>query len=640
MTLRIENEWFIDENGRVVLLRGVNLGGNSKIPFTPNGATYIKTEFRDHEKVSFVGRPFPLKEADEHFKRLKHWGFNCLRFLITWEAIEHQGPKQYDKEYLDYVEEILKIASGHGFYTFIDPHQDVWSRMSGGDGAPCWTFEKVGLDFTKFDSSEAAYVMQYRYDSNDLKKYHAMYWPGNASRLASGTMWTLFFGGSDFAPSCKVNGMNAQDYLQYHYFEAFKQVALRLKDDPNILGFDTLNEPSQGWIGIKVDGSYIENFSDVLGHAFTPIDAMLTGAGYSRTIGYREIKRFGIKETRKDLLNPNSVSAWLEGSEDIWRREGIWGLDNDGKPIILKNDHFMYKKGIKVDIYKDLLSPFFMEYSAVVRSVMPKAIIFFEGPAEKILRGEEVNLNVPKNVVNASHWYDVATIGTKKPMLKANFNLMTGKPVVGKGNVQEMFIKQLETIKSLSKTKYGGIPTLIGEFGLAYDLNEKEAYKKFKTEPETAWEKHVKALTMYYNAMDTNLLHCTQWNYTADNNNEWGDLWNLEDLSIFSKDQQVDLNDINSGGRAIKGFCRPHFIHCAGIPIKMEFNMKEGIFNFEFDGNPSINAPTIIHVPKIQYPKGYMIKVSEGEIEKKEDQQLLLLKIKETGIHTVSMSRI
>ncbi len=30
----------------------------------------------DHETVTFVGRPFPLEEAHEHFSRLRRWGFS------------------------------------------------------------------------------------------------------------------------------------------------------------------------------------------------------------------------------------------------------------------------------------------------------------------------------------------------------------------------------------------------------------------------------------------------------------------------------------------------------------------------------------------------------------------------------------
>ncbi|MCX6667492.1 MAG: cellulase family glycosylhydrolase, partial [Euryarchaeota archaeon] len=141
MQLYIKKEYFVDEHGRRVLLRGVNFTASSKLPVTPNSATHIKTDFKDHKNVSFIGHPIPLKEAEEHFTRLKHWGFNCLRFLITWEAIEHRGPKKYDTEFLDYIEEVLKIAGEKKFYVFIDPHQDCWSRMTGGDGAPGWTFE-------------------------------------------------------------------------------------------------------------------------------------------------------------------------------------------------------------------------------------------------------------------------------------------------------------------------------------------------------------------------------------------------------------------------------------------------------------------------------------------------------------------
>ncbi|TMD48893.1 MAG: glycoside hydrolase family 5 protein, partial [Chloroflexi bacterium] len=128
--ISIEGSHFKDEHGRTLILRGVNLGGSSKVPCSPNGATHIREGFFEHRAVSFVGRPFPLEEADEHFTRLREWGLTCLRFLVTWEAIEHAGPGIYDEAYLDYVYAIIKKANEYGFSVLIDPHQDVWSRFS------------------------------------------------------------------------------------------------------------------------------------------------------------------------------------------------------------------------------------------------------------------------------------------------------------------------------------------------------------------------------------------------------------------------------------------------------------------------------------------------------------------------------
>ena len=108
MKIRIKGSQFIDAEDRILHLRGVNLGGSSKVPSEPNGATWNKDGFYDHRNVSFVGRPFPISEADEHFTRLKKWGLRFLRFIITWEAIEHEGPGIYDQAYLDYLYQIVK----------------------------------------------------------------------------------------------------------------------------------------------------------------------------------------------------------------------------------------------------------------------------------------------------------------------------------------------------------------------------------------------------------------------------------------------------------------------------------------------------------------------------------------------------
>ena len=137
--IHLENDKFIDESGRQVILRGVNLGGDCKLPYK-KGATYYPSDFSDHKNVSFIGRPFPLEEAHQHFERLRHWGFNCLRLLTSWEAIEHAGPGLYDEAYLDYYSKLVALAGEFGLYVYVDFHQDVWSRMTGGDGAPGRTF--------------------------------------------------------------------------------------------------------------------------------------------------------------------------------------------------------------------------------------------------------------------------------------------------------------------------------------------------------------------------------------------------------------------------------------------------------------------------------------------------------------------
>ncbi len=93
--------------------------------------------------------------------------------------------------------------------------------MTGGDGAPGWTFEAVGLDFTKFHAAGAAHVMQHKYDyargGRQEDRYPQMSWASNYRLPANGIMWTLFFAGGEATPDFTIEGRNVQDYLQEHY---------------------------------------------------------------------------------------------------------------------------------------------------------------------------------------------------------------------------------------------------------------------------------------------------------------------------------------------------------------------------------------------------------------------------------------
>ncbi|MEL6150420.1 MAG: cellulase family glycosylhydrolase, partial [Chloroflexota bacterium] len=325
--MHVEGHWFKDADGRTLILRGANLSGSSKVPTSPDGATHLTDGFFNTRDVSFVGRPFPLEEADEHFARLKYWGLTFLRFQITWEAIEHAGPGIYDEAYLDYLHAVLEKAYDYGIDVFIDPHQDVWSRWTGGDGAPGWTLENIGMDLTKLDATGAAITHQM------ADEYARMIWLTNFYKFGAATMFTLFFAGDDLAPETKIDGMNPREYLQGHYINAMQRVAQCLADLPNVIGFDTLNEPVRGYIEVE-DLTRDEPHGIIsLGPSPTPLQAMALAAGHTLSVRNYEMRPWGPSVTGWVELNPDGESLWRDGYPGVWRENDVW-TDEGGQPHV------------------------------------------------------------------------------------------------------------------------------------------------------------------------------------------------------------------------------------------------------------------------------------------------------------------
>lgn len=123
--LRIDGKTFKDPQNREITLRGINVAGESKYPANPDVPTYVSDKFFDADNVSFVNRPFSIQDSHTHFARLRKWGYNTIRYVFTWEAIEHTGPGIYDQEWVAFTIEVLRIAKQYGFYVIMDPHQDV-----------------------------------------------------------------------------------------------------------------------------------------------------------------------------------------------------------------------------------------------------------------------------------------------------------------------------------------------------------------------------------------------------------------------------------------------------------------------------------------------------------------------------------
>lgn len=171
-----------DPDNRAVIMRGVNLSGSQKV------APYLDD-----------------KTPADYLRLRADWGFNAIRFVTTWSAIEpHQG--QYDDAYLAQVAERLGWARDAGLYAVLDMHEDIYGEGFGFDGAPRWTCD----------------------ESN-----YAQFVPKDPWFLASG--------------EAVVQACTDALYtdLEPRFVAMWQHVAEQLRDAP-VLGFDVLNEPNWG----------------------------------------------------------------------------------------------------------------------------------------------------------------------------------------------------------------------------------------------------------------------------------------------------------------------------------------------------------------------------------------------------------
>jgi len=306
-------------------------------------------------------------------------------------------------------------------------------------------------------------------------------------------------------------------------------------------------------------------------------------------------------------LNPGSVSAWRAPGLDVWRQNGVWDVDTRGEPVLLRDDYFA-----GVDFVRDGLTPFVARFAAAVRRHDAEAILFVEGRPNTA----EPLPSVPGPAIYAAHWYDSLTTRSKHYDPAHAIDPESGAAIDGAEAVSAAYVEQVgRHVARAGEGARHGWPVLVGEFGLPIDLDGGAA---FATGDYSA---HVAALSAYYDALDAHLLHGTLWNYTADNDNARGGGWNGEDYSIFSRDQRHDPADLDSGGRAVAGFCRPYVRACAGRPRTQRFDARSGRYVLEIDADATGN-PTLIYAPRCHYPGGPRVTASGGRVAAAGEQLL------------------
>ncbi|KAL7419794.1 hypothetical protein Q5752_005710 [Cryptotrichosporon argae] len=687
--LHTSSAFFQDTAGRAILLRGVNLSGASKAPVgEPSAEAARMWAEAEAGTGDWTGRPLALDDgsADVHLARLRAWGFNALRYVFTWEAIEHAGPGKYDHAFIDYTVRVLYKCKEYGFRVFMDPHQDVWSRFSGGSGAPLWTLYACGIDPRAIAPTYGALLHScYPPEDPAPARFPAMIWSTNYQRLVSQTVWTLFFAGKAYAPRCVIDGVNIQDWLQGHYLDAVGALAAAIPEDlydACVLGWDSLNEPGEGYIGTRDLAVVPADQPLKKGPTPTPFEGMRLGMGEAVEVPNWDFGALGPTKNGTVRLDPKGVRLWLSPGDEATRGGGKWGWKRDPQwqlgtciwaqhgvwdpstSTLLQPRYFATlpsDPSRAAEFVPDFWRTHWLAYASRVRRHQPEAIHFIQSAV--FARPAELPATFLAGRACASpHYYDGLTLMTKHwnwfnadalGLMRGKYWSVVGALRVGEAAIRKSIQDQLGILKADTAT-YGDFPTLIGEIGCPYDMDNKRAYGYVDggrgagdySAQQKAWDASLNA------ADGPNALSYTLWTYVPDNSHEWGDLWNGEDLSIWSADDVAPDADadaeadgptadpatpnsastastastttlaaaaqapspkavaagdfspqlITDGARALAAFCRPYPIATVGRPARIDFDIKTSVFKLAVVVGPTDGGnATEVYFPFAHY---------------------------------------
>ncbi|GAA5899696.1 uncharacterized protein JCM6883_005961 [Sporobolomyces salmoneus] len=587
--------YFLDSYGRRVLLHGANVSGLNKLPSQPNGETHLELgeKFFDGEGISFVGRPWPIDESPKHLARLRNWGFTFLRLVVPWEALEHQGPGEYDSEYFSYLHELISVyLPRYGMKCYIDAHQDVWSRHTGGSGAPTWTMQLVGLDIRSFKATGAAQAQNLHLDPE--KDPPAKNWPSGMVKLAAATMATVFWGGDIFAWKRKVRRrlhkgewgqsgsieelVTLQAFLQASMIEAFGRLADRLRDCDAVVGFEAINEPHRGYISLHSPHAWDLTADLAIGHFPSALQSWALGSGHSVEIPHYS-PSFPVTAITHNvrLTPPDNRSAWLplpstpdysppsptesirslrsETAGCIWEEHGVWKFDESkgefGEPVALKMEYFRRyprdlgekRQGDLVDWERDCYFPFVKQFSErLSRGENPAHWCTFVEPIPNELAPTYPDEVRPTNLVFAPHWYDLKALFEKRlTWMSANVQgLAKGMFLLkalyfGRSGLRKNYSVQIGNILSASYRQIGEVPVVLGETGCPFDLNGGPKAVEERRKGEWRGSDQERMVDAILGAIgEASLSNYNFWNYNPLNTDQWGDSWNNENFSWFS----------------------------------------------------------------------------------------------------------
>ncbi len=232
----------VDEHGREVLLRGVNINAF--------------VEYWAYSPALFTTYPLLPSDADQ----LASFGWNAVRLLLSWSRVEPE-PGVYDEAYLDEIEAAVLLLQSRGLYSIVDLHQDAWgpslaarpeevcnaneTPAFGWDGAPAWA---------TFDGGKRRCMPKNNSAGREFSP---------AVRAAFQAFWDDVEGPGAPGEAPALRGIRTR------YAAMLGHVAARLSRHAAVAGYDVMNEPN----AYSPIAGQIEALGALYGQAVTAIRA-------------------------------------------------------------------------------------------------------------------------------------------------------------------------------------------------------------------------------------------------------------------------------------------------------------------------------------------------------------------------------
>ncbi|MGC6419443.1 MAG: cellulase family glycosylhydrolase [Bradymonadia bacterium] len=485
-----------------------------------------------------------------------------------------------------------------------------------------------------------------------------------------------------------------QTYLQAHYAGAFRELAKRAKKYDNVIGYDVINEPVGVFLMMSLGGL----FKQLVGppsECVAPVDCLLPDGCQPDGDDWPNCLPAELVEDGENADDAYARLAGEAGTQfeciDDRGRDGVDGDVGDVRwcrslsdrpatenPLVLYGDRFedaivsmlgvelggelfglirglqllptdahpytMYQWGLdEVDVGTALgmnfgfeqnhLQPFFENIGQAIQEEDPNAIIWFE-PATSIrmitgpMQFWDQPLTRPKGIkqlVYAPHWYpDIY------PQLGIN-----SRPRQFNSDewLYRDFTESLRHHMEESPTWLGNIPVVFGEFGTYFNLRLRQPDLR----PAEATDISAHILNSYYEAFEELGVGNMVWCFSATNDALYGEDWNHEDFSIIGPDQEP---------RGWPAYVRTYARSTSGKLIRQRFVSQyhfwdpvqgeprpSGDFDLHMQRRES-DAATEIFVPRLQYPDGFYVWLSDGVAYYDDQRQMLYWYPSDDAPHT------